>query len=111
MQQTHAKKGLPDVGLLYHACIPALPALVHISARMGAPNAKNDARGQRRPWLGDLHHSGLLLDGTRLAALGSEWPLAPLDPYVERELRRRAAAPLNDPAGEANRAAAWRCGW
>ena len=53
----------------------------------------------------DLHHSGLLLDGTRLAALGSEWPLAPLDPYVERELRRRAAALLNDPAGEANRAA------
>ena len=53
----------------------------------------------------DLHHSGLLLDGTRLAALGTEWPLAPLDPYVERELRRRATALLNDPAGEANRAA------
>ena len=53
----------------------------------------------------DLHHSGLLLDGTRLAALGSECPLAPLAAYVERELRRRAAALLNNPAGEANRAA------
>ena len=56
----------------------------------------------------DLHHSGLLLDGARLAALGAEWPLAPLSPYVERELRRRAVALLNDPArGEdANRNAA-----
>ena len=56
----------------------------------------------------DLHHSGLLLDGARLAALGAEWPLAPLSAYVERELRRRAVALLNDPArGEdANRNAA-----
>ncbi len=56
----------------------------------------------------DLHHSGLLLDGARLAALGAEWPLAPLSPHVERELRRRAVALLNDPArGEdANRNAA-----
>ena len=46
----------------------------------------------------DLHHSGLLLDGARLAALGAEWPLAPLSAYVERELRRRAVALLNDPA-------------
>ena len=56
----------------------------------------------------DLHHSGLLLDGARLAALGAEWPLAPLSAYVERELRRRAVALANDPArGEdANRNAA-----
>ena len=38
-----------------------------------------------------------------------EWPLAPLSAYVERELRRRAVALLNDPAcGEdANRNAAF----
>ena len=49
----------------------------------------------------DLHHSGLLLDGTRLAALGAEWPLAPLSEYVERELRRRGAALLGEVAGDA----------
>ena len=48
----------------------------------------------------DLHHSGLLLDGTRLAALGAEWPLAPLSEYVERELRRRGAALLGEAAGD-----------
>ena len=55
----------------------------------------------------DLHHSGLLLDGARLAALNAEWPLAPLSAYVERELRRRAAALVSDPAGEATAATAF----
>ena len=53
----------------------------------------------------DLHHSGLLLDGARLAALGAAWPLAPLDLYLERELRRRAGTLLNATGEDANRAA------
>ncbi len=51
----------------------------------------------------DLHHGGLLLDGTRLAALGAEWPVAPLCPWVESDLRRRTAVLLNEPAAEADR--------
>ena len=51
----------------------------------------------------DLHHGGLLLDGTRLAALGAEWPVAPLCPWVESNLRRRTAVLLNEPAAEADR--------
>ena len=53
----------------------------------------------------DLHHSGLLLDGARLAALGAAWPLTPLAPYLERELRRRAGTLLNATGEDANRAA------
>ena len=61
--------------------------------------------GGRTPGWEDLHHSGLLLDGTRLAALGAEWPLAPLSEYVERELRRRGAALLGEAAGDAGSSA------
>ena len=41
-----------------------------------------------------LRHGGLLLDGTRLAALAREAP-APLDESVERQLRQRAGAILD----------------
>ena len=55
----------------------------------------------------DLHHSGLLLDSVRLAALAHEWPLAPLHQHVAHELRRRAATLPGGLAGdEANPAAA-----
>ena len=41
-----------------------------------------------------LRHGGLLLDGTRLAAL-SRWVPGPLDEHTERHLRQRAGAILN----------------
>ena len=41
-----------------------------------------------------LRHGGLLLDGTRLAALAREVPV-PLDKFVERQLRQRAGAILD----------------
>ena len=41
-----------------------------------------------------LRHGGLLLDGTRLAALAREVPV-PLDKFVERRLRQRAGAILD----------------
>ena len=41
-----------------------------------------------------LRHGGLLLDGTRLAALAREVPV-PLDEFVERQLRQRAGAILD----------------
>ena len=47
----------------------------------------------------ELHHSGLLLDGVRLAALAAEHPPPPLNGYVERQLRRRASALLSDAGG------------
>ena len=47
----------------------------------------------------ELHHSGLLLDSVRLAALAAEHPLPPLNGYVERQLRRRASALLSDAGG------------
>ena len=37
--------------------------------------------GGRNPSLEDLRHNGLRLDGTRLAVLGAEWPLAPIFEY------------------------------
>ena len=45
-----------------------------------------------------LRHGGLLLDGTRLATLAREVP-APLDEFVERQLRQRAGAILDGDGG------------
>ena len=48
-----------------------------------------------------LRHGGLLLDGTRLAALARAAP-APLDAWTARELRRRASALLDGGADAAS---------
>ena len=53
----------------------------------------------------ELHHSGLLLDSVRLAALAAEHPPPPLNGYVERQLRRRASALLSDAGGGNHEAA------
>ena len=47
----------------------------------------------------ELHHSGLLLDGVRSAVLAAKHPNPPLNGYVERQLRRRVSALLNDADG------------
>ncbi len=66
------------------------------------PGPKSNATGgQSReaglPGWGRLRHGGLLLDGTRLAALAGHAP-APLDAWTERQLRQRANAMLDGSA-------------
>ena len=51
------------------------------------------------PGWDELHHSGLLLDGVRCAALATKYPPPPLSGYLGRQLRRRASALLNDADG------------
>ncbi len=63
------------------------------------PRPKSNATGgQSReaglPGWDRLRHGGLLLDGTRLAALAGHAP-APLDAWTERQLRQRAGAMLD----------------
>ena len=62
------------------------------------PGAKSNGTGARAglaslPGWDRLRHGGLLLDGTRLAALARQAP-APLDGWTERQLRQRASAML-----------------
>ena len=63
------------------------------------PGAKSSGTGRRTgltglPGWDRLRHGGLLLDGTRLAALAGHVP-APLDAWTERQLRQRAGAMLD----------------
>ena len=63
------------------------------------PGAKSNGTGARAgltslPGWDRLRHGGLLLDGTRLAALARHAP-APLGGWTERQLRQRASAMLD----------------
>ena len=63
------------------------------------PGAKSNGTRARAglaslPGWDRLRHGGLLLDGTRLAALARQ-PPAPLDGWTERQLRQRASAMLD----------------
>ena len=66
------------------------------------PGAKSNGTGARAglaslPGWDRLRHGGLLLDGTRLAALARHAP-APLGGWTERQLRQRASAMLDGSA-------------
>ena len=63
------------------------------------PGAKSNKTGGQAglaslPGWDRLRHGGLLLDGTRLAALARHAP-APLDAWTEQQLRQRASAMLD----------------
>ena len=63
------------------------------------PGPKSNAKGRQAglaslPGWDRLRHGGLLLDGTRLAALARHAP-APLDAWTEQQLRQRASAMLD----------------
>ncbi len=66
------------------------------------PGTKSNRTGERAalaslPGWDRLRHSGLLLDGMRLATLARQAP-APLDAWTERQLRQRAGAMLDGDA-------------
>ena len=66
------------------------------------PGPKSNAKGRQAglaslPGWDGLRHGGLLLDGTRLAALARHAPV-PLDAWTEQQLRQRAGAMLDGSA-------------